>query len=432
MIEGVGMNFRRGITPAVISALLLSGCRAPVSGNSSPAPVSAEGAAESEQVTAETSHTAFEITSEPETQVSADNDTANAEFPLGGSVGTLYRMDYEPYPQMTKLSENNIFVDYDYTEDIPSDTGHEKYEYFTDIAVEAVKKSDRYKVVSQWIKDDPAAADMTVNYSSDGVDDTLGDWLTNGKLNVQVKGAYINDYDSDGSEEAFVVLKTILDTPKTYDYVVFVNWRGTADPEYWWNRLEHLYSVDMLDYGSDKQLVFNAYGDFGVSTHSPLIGVRNREMFTHYDYRGAYYKSDCFLMTYGWQCSGEFMVYDTAAHRYYTVVGSPIDINELYAMDSTGVLSSLDVIPEAQIIGNKYYAVGGSSFVGGVSFYTYDNGAFSEVSTADDPDSLQNRISVAIRKSDYPTKNTILIENYDAALAEMVSPAEAKTLLAEQ
>ena len=424
------MNFRRGITPAVISALLLSGCRAPVSENVSPAPISAEETAESEQVTAETAQTVFETTSEPETQVSADNDAANAEFPLGGSVGMLYQMDYEPYPQMTQLSENNIFVDYDYTEDIPSDTGHEKYKYFTDIAVEAVKKSDRYKVVSQWIKDNPAAVDMTVNYSSDG-DDALSDWLTNGELNVQVKGAYINDYDSDGSEEAFVVLKTILDTPKTYDYVVFVNWRGTADPEYQWNRIEHLYSVDMLDYGADKQLVFNAYGDFGVSTHSPLIGVRNREMFTHYDYRGAYYKSGCFLMTYGWQCSGEFMVYDTAAHRYYTVVGSPIDINELYAMDSTGVLPSVDVIPEAQIIGGKYYAVGGSTFMGGVSFYTYDNGAFSEVITASDPVGIQNRASVIIRISDCPTKNTILIKDYDSAIDEMVSPAEARAILAE-
>lgn len=424
------MNFRRGITPAVISALLLSGCRAPVSENVSPAPISAEETAESEQVTAETAQTVFETTSEPETQVSAENDAANAEFPLGGSVGMLYQMDYEPYPQMTQLSENNIFVDYDYTEDIPSDTGHEKYEYFTDIAVEAVKKSDRYKVVSQWIKDNPAVVDMTVNYSSDGAD-ALSDWLTNGELNVQVKGAYINDYDSDGSEEAFVVLKTILDTPKTYDYVVFVNWRGTADPEYRWNRIEHLYSVDMLDYGADKQLAFNAYGDFGVSTHSPLIGVRNREMFTHYDYRGAYYKSGCFLMTYGWQCSGEFMVYDTAAHRYYTVVGSPIDINELYAMDSTGVLPSVDVIPEAQIIGGKYYAVGGSTFMGGVSFYTYDNGAFSEVSTASDPVGLQNRTSVIIRISDCPTKNTILIKDYDSAIDEMVSPAEAMAILAE-
>ena len=425
------MNFRRGITPAVISALLLSGCSAPVTENSSPAPISAEETAETEQDTAETAQASSENTSEPEQQTAETNDEATEKFPSGGSVGRLYNMDEEAYPQMVQLSENNIFVDYDYIKNIPSDTAHEKYAYFTDIAVEAVKKSDRYKMVSRWINDNPSAADITVNYSTDG-NDTLGDWLSDGMLDIRVKGAYINDFDGDGAEEAFVVLETILDTPKSYDYVVFVNYRGWADPEYRWNRLEHLYSVDMLDYGADKQLVFNAYGDFGVSTHSPLIGVRNREMFTHYDYRGAYYKSGCFLMTYGWQCSGEFMVYDTAAHRYYTVVGSPIDINELYAMDSTGVLPSVDIIPEAQIIGGKYYAVGGSSFMGGVSFYTYDNGAFSEVSTASDPLGLQNRTSVIIRISDYPTKNTILIKDYDAVLAGMVSPAEAKALLAEQ
>lgn len=422
------MNFRRGITPAVISALLISGCSAPVSENSSPAPISAEETTEPEQGTAETAQASFENTSEPERQAAESNDDTPEEFPLGGSVGRLYNMDKEPYPQMVHLSENSILVDYDYIKDIPFDTEHEKYAYFTDIAVEAVKDSDRYKVVSRWINDNPSAADIIVKYSADG-DDTLGDWLTGGELDIHVKGAYINDFDGDGAEEAFVVLETILDTPKAYDYVVFVNYRGWAVPEYRWNRLEYLPSVDMLDYGVDKQLVFNAYGDMGASTHSPLIGVRNREMFTHYDFRGAYYKSDCFLMTHGWQWSGEFMVYDTDAHRYYTVVGTPVDINELYAMDSTGVLSSLEVMPEAQIIGNKYYAVGGSPFMGEVLFYTYNNGVFSEVDTlgtADSPNSLNIRIS------DYPTKNAILIEDYDKALAEMVTPAEAKKLLSAQ
>lgn len=424
------MNFRRGITPAVISALLLSGCSAPVTENSSPAPISAEETAETEQDTAETAQATSENTSEPEQQTAESDDDTLEKFPSGGSVGRLYNMDEEAYPQMVQLSENNIFVDYDYIKNIPSDKAHEKYAYFTDIAVEAVKKSDRYKMVSRWINDNPSAVDITVKYSTDG-NDTLGDWLSDGMLDIRVKGAYINDFDGDGAEEAFVVLETILDTPKSYDYVVFVNYRGWADPEYRWNRLEHLYSVDMLDYGADKQLVFNAYGDFGVSTHSPLIGVRNMEMFTHYDFRGAYYKSGCFLMTYGWQCSGEFMVYDTDAHRYYTVVGAPVDINELYAMDSTGILPPPEdvFIPEAQIIGSKYYAVGGSSFMGGVSFYTYENGAFSEVDTVGTDDSPN---SLNIRISDCPTKNTILIEGYDKALAEMVTPAEAKKILSAQ
>lgn len=415
------------ISLAVISALFLSGCSTQDSEISYPAPPSVEETSEEVQ---DTSEVTPEITSEPvSVTIKYSDSSTEAGFPFGGSVGHLFQMDNEAYPQLTQLSENNIFVDYDYIKDIPSDTNHEKYPYFTDIAVEAVKKSDRYKMVSRWINDNPSAADITVKYSTDG-DDTLGDWLSDGILDIQVKGAYINDYDGDGAEEAFVVLETILDTPKAYDYVVFVNYRGWADPEYRWNRLEHLSSVDMLDYGADKQLVFNAYGDFGASTHSPLIGVRNREMFTHYDYRGAYYKSDCFLMTVGWQWGGEFMVYDTAAHRYYTVVGAPVDINELYAMDSTGILPPLEdvFIPEAQIIGKKYYAVGGSSFMGGVTFYTYNNGVFSEVaaSNSDGTNSLNIRIS------DYPTKNTILIEDYDKALAEMVTPAKAKELLLVQ
>lgn len=415
------------ISLAVISAQFLSGCSTQDSEISYPAPPSVEETSEEEQ---DTSEVTLEITSESVSVTIKYNDSSTEdEFPFGGSVGHLFQMDNEAYPQPTQLSENNIFVDYDYIKDILSDTNHEKYPYFTDIAVEAVKKSDRYKMVSRWINDNPSAADITVKYSTDG-DDTLGDWLSDGMLDIQVKGAYINDYDGDGAEEAFVVLETILDTPKAYDYVVFVNYRGWADTEYRWNRLEHLTSVDMLDYGMDKQLVFNAYGDLGASTHSPLIGVRNREMFTHYDNRVAYYKSDCFLMTVGWQWCGEFMVYDTAAHRYYTVVGTPVDIKELYAMDSTGILPPFEdvFIPEAQIIGKKYYAVGGSSFMGGVTFYTYNNGVFSEVaaSNSDGTNSLNIRIS------DYPTKNTILIKDYDKALAEMVTPAKAKELLLVQ
>lgn len=404
--------------PLFMAALLLSGCSTPVSESGSSA-VSDSGQTEfSEQVTPEI--TADE-SAEDEISVSAESsDPADLTFPLGGSVGGLYSMDNDPYPQPTTLSENNVFVDYDYIKDIPSDTGHEKYGYFTDIAVEAVKSSDRYKVVSQWIKDNPAAADMVVMYQSGGENETLGDWLVNGELAVRVRGAFINDFDGDGYEEAFVVVQTILDCDKALDYVIFVNYRGKADPEYKWNRISYLVSVDMLDYGADKQLIFNAYGSFGADTHSPLIGVRRYEMFTHYDFRGSYSKSDCFLTAFGWQGSGEYMIYDTSAHKYRTVVGVPISVEEMYAMDSTGVLPPQEnlAIPEAQIIGNKFYALGGSEYWGGVTFYTYENGAFTEVRG-------ENSNEIPIRISEFPSKDTVLIDDYDAVISSMVTPAEA-------
>lgn len=334
-------------------------------------------------------------------------------------------MDYESYPQMTQLSENNIFVDYDYIKDIPSDSGHEKYNYFTDIAVEAVKSSDRYKIVSKWINDNPTASEITIDFLSDGTIKKLGEWITDGELDIQVLETFINDFDNDSYEEAFVVVKTILDCEIPLDYVIFINSAGEADPEFMWNRLGYIESVDMLDYGMDKQLVFNAFGRYGADTHSPLIGVRNNKMFIHYDSRVSYYKSDCFLMTAGWQAFGEFMVYDTKAHRYYTVIGKPIDINDMYAMDTTGVLPPIEdiIVPEAQIIGNKYYALGGSTYMGGVSFYTY-NSSFTEVYSSDELGT--------IRISEYPTKNTVCIEDYDKALDNMITPAKAKELLSVQ
>lgn len=421
---------RRCLSLAVISALLLSGCSTPGSENSSPAPLSSDVNQETEQDTAETTQATFQTTSEPKDQVSVYYDNSpEIEFPCGGSVGKLYQMDYESYPQMIQLSENNIFVDYDYIKDIPSDSGHEKYNYFTDIAVEAVKGSDRYKIVSKWINDNPTASEITIDYLSDGTIKKLGEWITDGELDIETTGAYISDYDGDGNEEAFVVIKTMLEAERIFDYVIFVNSSGHADPEYKWNSLRYLVSVDMLDYGRDKQLVFYAYGDYGASTHSPLIGVRNGKMFTHYDFRGQYIKSDCFLMTSGWQASGEYMVYDTSARRYYTVIGKEISIDDLYAMDSTGVLTPKEnlVIPEAQIIGNKYYALGGAHFLGGVDFYVYENGAFVKVQ-------CDNILSdnMFIRISEHPTKNTVYIEDFDQALATMVTPEQAAELLGNE
>lgn len=170
--------------------------------------------------------------------------------------------------------------------------------------------------------------------------------------------------------------------------------------------------------------MFNAYGSFGADTHSPLIGVCRKEMFTHYDFRGSYSKSDCFLATFGWQAIGEFMIYDTSAHRYRTVVGVPISIDDMYAMDSTGVLPPKEDsdFTEAQIIGNKFYALGGSEYWGGVTFYTYENGTFTEVRGV-------NSDEMTIRISEFPSKDTVLIDDYDAVISSMVTPLEAAAVV---
>lgn len=127
----------------------------------------------------------------------------------------------------------------------------------------------------------------------------------------------------------------------------------------------------------------------------------------------------------GWQASGEFMIYDTSAHRYRTVVGEPIDIDDMYAMDSTGVLPLKDLdFPEAQIIGNKFYALGGSEFMSGVIFYIYENGAFTEVRGA-----YPEKDEMPIRISGNPSKDTVPIDDYDAVISSMVAPLEAAAVV---
>ena len=46
--------------------------------------------------------------------------------------------------------------------------------------------------------------------------------LVDGKPMVTVRGAFINGFDGNSYEEAFVVVNTVLDCDRTLDYIIFV------------------------------------------------------------------------------------------------------------------------------------------------------------------------------------------------------------------
>lgn len=420
------MNIRRSILiSAIVSAILLTGCSAApdeVQSGSSPAPATDEEITRPPESEASSAITTVQSTAATSITAAKSTEPVTAEFPYPDwSISEDHVADN---PQLTELSPDNVFVDYEYIKDIQGITDPEKCRWAADGAIDAIRQCDRYAELVNWFAENPGYTEKAVYYENDV---TVGDWLTDGKPDIEFVAAYINDFDGNGTEEAFVVVKTILFTEFPWCYVIYVDSDGNAAPYEQWNSIIYLNSVDLLDYGRDKQLVFNAYGTVGANTHSPLLGVRDGKMVTHYDSRVGYYKSFCFLETVGWQASGEYMVYDTTEHEYRTVIGKEIDIDDFYALDSAGVLPPVEevLIPQVQLIGNKYYALGGSHYFGGVEFYVYENSVLIPVEK--DENALFPIINIRI--SEYPTKPMVCIEDYDKALASMVTPENASEIL---
>ncbi len=413
------MNIHRGILfSAIFSAIFLSGCNYS-QGNqeskdnqesliTSPALPSSE---EREKTFSETNSA-----DQPTGAVTADSGETTSE-----NAPSTEEIPAETEPQHTELSPDNVFVDFQYIEDIEGITDPESCRWAADAAIEAYRKTDYYSDFTEYMSENPDCLSSRFGYGTFGYGDyTVGEYLSEG--DVHFLSAFVDDFDSSGSEEAFVLIEAPgmeNGSPKLFGYVVLADKSGAAEvaKQYRHDEIAAFANIQphgILDYGLDKQIIVDRSGA-GYQTASLLFGVKDGHIITHYALRGGYAKSDCFLYTDGWQRSGEFMVYDTSAREYRTIIGKEIDIDDLYSMDSAGVLPPKEdledfLVPEAQIIGNKYYALGGSHFLGGVYFYIYENGALVPVEKDN------------IRISEFPTNPTVYIEDYDKAVGSMVAP----------
>ncbi len=404
------MNIHHGILfSAIFSAILLSGFNFSQGSQesqesliTSPALPSSE---DRENTTSETNSA-----DQPMSSVTSDSGEETAE-----SSYSSEEIPAETEPQHTELSPDNVFVDFQYIEDIEGITDPESCRWAADAAIEAYRKTDYYSDFTEYMSENPDCLSSGFAYG-DYDDITVGEYLSEG--DVHFLSAFVDDFDSSGSEEAFVLIEAPgmeNGSPKLFGYVVLADKSGAAEiaKQYRHDEIAVFANIQphgILDYGLDKQIIVDSSGA-GYQTGSLLFGVKDGHI-THYALRGGYAKSDCFLYTAGWQWTGEFMVYDTSAGEYRTIIGKEIDIDDLYSMDSAGVLPPKEdiLVPEAQLIGNKYYALGGSHYFGGVYFYIYEKGALVPV----DKDN--------IRISEFPTKPTVYIEDYDKAVGSMVDP----------
>lgn len=415
------MNIRRGILfSAIISAILLSGCSISQGSQDNQdnldnqesliTSLALPSTEEREEISTETTGAekpAGEFTAESEE--AAEEATENAP--------SAEEIPAETEPRHTELSPDNFFVDFNYIEDIEGITDPEDCQWAADAAFEAFRQTEYYNDFTRYVSDNPDCLNSCFGYSDyDNI--TVGEYLEQG--DIHFISAFVDDFDCDGSEEAFVLIEApgILygSSPRLYGYVVLANKSGAAEiaKQYKNNELAVFVNIQphgILDYGLDKQIIVDSSG-MGAETASLLFGVKDGHIITHFALRGGYTKSDCFLYTGGWQGSGEFMVYDTSAGEYRTIIGKEIDIDDLYSMDSAGVLPPKEnlLIPEAQLIGNKYYALGGLHYLGGVYFYIYENGALVPIEKDN------------IRISEFPQNPTVYIEDYDKAVGSMVAP----------
>lgn len=162
-------------------------------------------------------------------------------------------------------------------------------------------------------------------------------------------------------------------------------------------------------------------GGLGYEQTAAIFGVDNDMPKELFSLRGWYNKEKCFLSVDGWQSAGCLMYYDTAAKEYRAIQGKELNFRDVLALDTKGALdrfreySSEYIGPvTATLIGGKYYVLEQGIMDIGTPF-TYENGVFVEQS-----DCYVRNCHISM--------NSIEYIDYDAAVASMLTPAQAALL----
>ncbi len=367
-----------------------------------------------EQTTAERT-TAIQTT----TAQTSTEQTASTE-PAASEESEQSVLESEP---RTISTENFTFVDFDYVSDIKSITDPAQCAWAAEPALALIQNSEECRQLTELLEANPDYLNKAVLDAHYNTGETLADLLTDGKPRAELYSAYIADYDGDGKDEAFVAVSFLRFKSEPFYadpciYMVYVNSEGIAElaDEYSYYEIT---SVDLLDYGTEKQLVVNAYGTCGADTHSSLLGARDGHSVVFYNGRVSYSKSEFLLTLWGWQAAGGMLAYDIAQHKYVSVVGEPFDLDEFYALDKNGVIAENemmgDVNPkEVRLLGGQYFLYGRYDYFGVLKF-TYENGALVPYEDTD------------IRNSMFESEfEEVYLEDFDRAVEAMVTPEEAK------
>ena len=326
----------------LLSAVMLAACSGNAAEQEVTETVSENTVTTSETTTAIITETTTETTTEQVTETTAEEVPQTAE-------------DKHEYVQ---VSPDNEFIDFEFIEDYQGTTDIGE---LADKAVEFLMTTEEYADAMSKI---------------DEIDVEFGEpYIKDGKIFPQFETAYPADYDGDGSTETFIMLKM----PMRYSFSLLYRFFIFADSDGNMTLLDHncdIYDTIFLDYGKFKQITFGGSGSIGAEDITFLYGVVDGEVKTLYLGRVSFSKEACFLSTYGWMSSGEFMYYDTAAQEYRSIIGVQMTVDEIKEMDKDGVLAEYYENDEYGdhiygLVGGKYYCVNFGRYET-EAVYTYD------------------------------------------------------------
>lgn len=365
----------------LLSAVMLAAC----SGNAAEEEIS-ETVSESTVTTAETmAETASKTTTETTTEQVTETTTTETE------AEEIPQAAEEKYVQVSPDTE---FIDYEFIEDYQGTTDIGE---LADKAVEFLMTTEEYADAMSKI---------------DEIDVEFGEpYIKDGKIFPQFETAYPADYDGDGSTETFIMLKM----PMRYSFSLLYRFFIFADSDGNMTLLDHncdIYDTIFLDYGKFKQITFGGSGSIGAEDITFLYGVVDGEVKTLYLGRVSFSKEACFLSTYGWMSSGEFMYYDTAAQEYRSIIGVQMTVDEIKEMDKDGVLAEYYENDEYGdhiygLVGGKYYCVNFGRYET-EAVYTYD-GKFE----------LAENSNVRYKLENNSLENAVVDIDIEQALANM-------------
>lgn len=392
---------------ALVSALvLLCGC-----GNNAEKPIISESSAVS------TASTPTSSAAAPQSTASAPKSTASSPKSTASSaVSSVSKVESSPVKTnaipseisdyVNKLSNGDrVFVDYKVNENPAAITDKNALGEVYEKALTTICGTDEYKKF----------------FESFSFDDPMGffhkkpeDFMESGVPTPVFKSALTDDFDCDGKNESFVLIsipKEMSDNETRWgerDFLIYVGDSAEVICDYYGAKFNAL-----LDYGCCKQLIVRSEGWNGNDCLSNIWGVRGGKVQKLYGGRLNYEKADCFLYSTGPQIIGDFAVYDTQNGEYLAIQGKELSAEQIKTMDTDGVFQK-DIV-SAVLIGGKYYIINRNGV------YTYENGRFVN---SDEK----------VRSSRTPgltgeALNTLADVDYDAALASMITPEEARKMI---
>lgn len=342
-----------------------------------------------------------EVTTASQTEISsvtentsAVSETTTLETTTASETETT-AAEEEKYAE---VSPDNVFIDYKLIEDYQS----------TDITSTLGAKAVDFLAESEYYAETEKQLDL---FTGEEFKEFFDE---GGNIVPKLRAAYPEDYDGDGKTETFILVDMPFDVgiPVVRSFVIF------ADSDENMTILSdtcNLYPTELLDYGSFKQIIIGGTGVAGAEDVKLLYGVKDGKAEQLYAIRGSFSKCGCFLSTFGWQGSGDFMYYDTAAEEYRGIAGEEVPLEDIKAMDKDNVLEAFYEAYDKtgflgiRLLGGKYYV-----FTEGVmdfgTVYEYIDGKFVQTENCEN-----------VRTGWGMTENKVKDIDIDKAFAEMIS-----------